>query len=255
MLTAPFLGGVDVGHALWLRLTSLRDMTLHRSPAGFLGVLMLDTRFPRVPGDVGNPASFAIPVKHRVVAGASPQRVVRDGDPSLLQPFVDAAKELVHEGARAITTSCGFLVQFQATMQAALPVPVWTSSLLKLPDLTAPGVITVDALSLGSAHLRAAGVDATVPVVGLAQDCHLQRALLDDLPAIDATLGRRRRGRCGATPGGALADRARDRAGVHQHAALCQGRGARHAAAGAPHHQLSARALGRAAVSVVKRPP
>ena len=161
-------------------------MTLHRSPAGFLGVLMLDTRFPRVPGDVGNPASFAIPVKHRVVAGASPQRVVRDGDPSLLQPFVDAAKQLVHEGARAITTSCGFLVQFQATMQAALPVPVWTSSLLKLPDLTAPGVITVDALSLGSAHLRAAGVDATVPVVGLAQDCHLQRALLDDLPAIDA---------------------------------------------------------------------
>ena len=147
---------------------------------------MLDTRFPRVPGDVGNPSSFAIPVRHRVVAGASPQRVVREGDPSLLQPFVDAAKQLVHEGARAITTSCGFLVQFQATMQAALPVPVWTSSLLKLPDLTAPGVITVDALSLGSAHLRAAGVDATVPVVGLAQDCHQQRALLDDMPTIDA---------------------------------------------------------------------
>ena len=147
---------------------------------------MLDTRFPRVAGDVGNPASFAIPVKHRVVAGASPQRVVREGDPSLLQPFVDAAKQLVHEGARAITTSCGFLVQFQATMQAALPVPVWTSSLLKLPDLMAPGVITVDALSLGSAHLRAAGADATVPVVGLAQDCHLQRALLDDMPTIDA---------------------------------------------------------------------
>jgi hypothetical protein len=147
---------------------------------------MLDTRFPRVPGDVGNPSSFAIPVRHRVVAGASPQRVVREGDPSLLQPFVDAAKQLVHEGARAITTSCGFLVQFQATMQAALPVPVWTSSLLKLPDLTAPGVITVDALSLGSTHLRAAGVDATVPVVGLAQDCHLQRALLDDMPTIDA---------------------------------------------------------------------
>ena len=149
---------------------------------------MLDTRFPRVPGDVGNPASFAIPVQHRVVRGASPQRVVREGDPSLLQPFVDAAKELVHDGARAITTSCGFLVQFQAAMQAALTVPVWTSSLLKLPDLGAPGVITVDALSLGAAHLRAAGVDATVPVVGLAQDCHLQRALLDDLPTIDAAL-------------------------------------------------------------------
>ena len=87
---------------------------------------------------------------------------------------------------RPITTSCGFLVEFQAALQAELPVPVWTSSLLKLPELSAPGVITVDALSLGARHLRAAGADATVPVVGLAADCHLQRALLDDEPAIDA---------------------------------------------------------------------
>ena len=154
--------------------------------ARFVGVLMLDTRFPRVVGDVGNPASFAIPVRHRVVAGASPQRVVREGDPALLAPFLDAARVLVAEGAAAITTSCGFLVEFQAALQAGLPVPVWTSSLLKLPELTAPGVITVDALSLGTRHLRAAGADATVPVVGLATDCHLQRALLDDEPAIDA---------------------------------------------------------------------
>ncbi|HEU5296965.1 MAG TPA: aspartate/glutamate racemase family protein [Burkholderiaceae bacterium] len=154
--------------------------------ARFLGVLLLDTRFPRVPGDVGNPVSFAIPVRHRIVAGASPQRVVRDGDPALLQPFIDAARQLVDAGAAAITTSCGFLVEFQAAMQAALPVPVWTSSLLKLPELAAPGVITVDALSLGARHLHAAGADATVPVVGLSADSHLQRALLDDEPAIDA---------------------------------------------------------------------
>ncbi|HEX6720906.1 MAG TPA: aspartate/glutamate racemase family protein [Burkholderiaceae bacterium] len=153
--------------------------------ARFLGVLMLDTRFPRVVGDVGNPTSFAIPVRHRVVAGASPQRVVRDGDPALLQPFVDTARELVDQGACAITTSCGFLVQFQQALEAALPVPVWSSSLLKLSELAAPGVITVDVLSLGAAHLRAAGADATVPVVGLAPECHLQRALLEDLAHID----------------------------------------------------------------------
>ncbi|HSB99152.1 MAG TPA: aspartate/glutamate racemase family protein [Burkholderiaceae bacterium] len=155
------------------------------SPAGFLGVLMLDTRFPRVVGDVGNAASFAMPVRHHVVAGASPQRVVREGDPALLAPFIDAARALVAEGAAAVTTSCGFLVQFQAALQAALPVPVWTSSLLKLPELGAPGVITVDALSLGARHLRAAGADPTVPVVGLAPGCHLQHALLDDEPTID----------------------------------------------------------------------
>lgn len=146
---------------------------------------MLDTRFPRVVGDVGNANSFAIPVRHRVVQGASPQRVVREGDPALLPPFIDAARQLVDEGARAITTSCGFLIQFQQALQAALPVPVWTSSLLKLPELQAPGVITVDVLSLGATHLHAAGADATVPVVGLATGGHLQRALLEDLAHID----------------------------------------------------------------------
>jgi hypothetical protein len=161
-------------------------MTLHRNSAGFLGVLMLETRFPRVVGDVGNPRSFVLPVRHRVVAGASPQRVVREGDPALLQPFIDTARQLVDEGARAITTSCGFLIQFQQALQDALPVPVWTSSLLKLPELDAPGVITVDALALGSAHLRAAGADPTVPIYGLAIHSHLQRALLEDLPDIDA---------------------------------------------------------------------
>jgi hypothetical protein len=160
-------------------------MSLHRSSRGFLGILMLDTRFPRIVGDIGNPASFAIPVQHRVVAGATPQRAVREGDPALLQPFIDGAKGLIAEGAAAITTSCGFLVQFQQALQDALPVPVWTSSLLKLPELTAPGVITVDALSLGAAHLHAAGADATVPVVGLAPASHLQRALLEDLAHID----------------------------------------------------------------------
>jgi hypothetical protein len=144
----------------------------------FLGILMLDTRFPRLPGDAGHAQSWRMPVRFRVVHGASPQRVVREGDPTLLQPFIDAAQRLVAEGAAAITTSCGFLLRFQSALQAALPVPVWTSSLLALPELRAPGVITVDAHSLGPI--------GDVPVEGLAPGCALQRTLLDDLPALDA---------------------------------------------------------------------
>jgi len=144
----------------------------------WLGILMLDTRFPRPVGDVGHPASWRMPVRLRVVAGASPQRVVREDDPSLLTPFVEAAQALAADGAAAITTGCGFLLRFQTALQRAVAVPVWTSSLLLLPTLRAPGVITVDRASLGPL--------GGVPVEGLADGCSLQRTLLDDLPTLDA---------------------------------------------------------------------
>ena len=153
----------------------------------WLGVLMLDTRFPRLLGDVGNAASFAMPVRHGVVRGASPQRVVREADRALLAPFIDAARAMATEGAAAIVTSCGFLARWQAELQAAVDVPVWTSSLLLLPELAAsrPGVITVDAVACGAALLRSAGADAATPVQGLCPRSALVRTLLDDLPELD----------------------------------------------------------------------
>jgi hypothetical protein len=148
----------------------------------WLGVLMLQTRFPRPPGDVGHPASWRMPVRWRTVEGASPRRVVREADESLLAPFIDAARALQAEGACAITTSCGFLLRFQGRMQAALDIPLWTSSLLALPALSRPGVVTVDAGSLTGT----VGMDGDVPVEGLEPGCSLQRTLLEDLPTLDA---------------------------------------------------------------------
>jgi len=147
---------------------------------------MLDTRFPRLPGDIGHPASVPGQVLHRLVAGASPRRVVREQDPELLTPFIAAGAALVREGATALTTSCGFLVLFQHELQEALPVPVWTSSLLKLKELARPGVLTVDADALAAAHLAAAGARGDTPVAGLEPGCHLQRVLLEDLADLDA---------------------------------------------------------------------
>ncbi len=156
-------------------------------PRPFLGILMLQTRFPRPPGDIGHPASFAMPVRWRVVPGASPQRVVRERAQGLLAPFLAAAQALVAEGAAAISTGCGFLALFQVELQAALAVPVWSSALLHLPDLDAAGVVTADAAALSADHLRAVGADPATPVEGLAPGCALQRTLLHDLPELDAT--------------------------------------------------------------------
>lgn len=158
-----------------------------------LGVLMLDTRFPRIAGDIGNPQTFPFPVRHRVVQGASPRRVVVAADRSLLPPFIAAGRRLVKDdGVAAIATSCGFLVMFQRELQDALPVPVWTSSLLlvaaidaALPAGQRAGIVTVDAGSLTGSHLRAAGASPDAPVEGLAAGSAFRRTLLDDEASLD----------------------------------------------------------------------
>jgi Asp/Glu/hydantoin racemase len=99
-----------------------------------LGLLMLQTRFPRPWGDVGHPQTFAFPVLRKEVQSATPERIVRGSDEAMLQPFIDAAQELAAEGCAAIATSCGFLARWQRELQAALPVPMWSSALLQLAE-------------------------------------------------------------------------------------------------------------------------
>jgi hypothetical protein len=146
-------------------------MTLTAAPAfgetpGFLGVVMLDTRFPRLPGDIGHPDAFGVPVRQRVVLGAGPGKIVQTAAglraANVAPAFVQAVQALANEGALAITTSCGFLVLLQHELQAAVPVPVITSSLLQLPALLVRqrkvGVLTISSAALGVEHLLAAGV-------------------------------------------------------------------------------------------------
>ena len=64
-----------------------------------LGILMLEARFPRIPGDMGNGTTWPFPVLYRVVSGASPEKVVLKGAAGLLPDFIDAAKDLVRLGA------------------------------------------------------------------------------------------------------------------------------------------------------------
>jgi hypothetical protein len=164
-----------------------------------VGVLMLDTRFPRIPGDMGHAGTFDFPVRYHRVAGASPDRVVRRGQRDLLPAFVEGARALEREGVRAITTNCGFLAQFQGELAAAVAVPVFTSSLLlvplvarMLPPGRAVGVMTVDAASLGPAHLAGAGIAEGTPVVvaGLENEKEFTRVLLGDELELDVEAAR-----------------------------------------------------------------
>jgi hypothetical protein len=160
---------------------------------GFIGLIRLDTSFPRPVGDVGNPNTFDFPVRSRVVPGASAVRVVRGDPAALLAPFVAAGRALAQAGAVAIGTSCGFLAPFQRELAAALPVPFAASALLQLawlaPMLPAgrrAGVLTIDAASLGARHLEAAGAPADTPVAGLDPDGELATTIFGDRPRLDA---------------------------------------------------------------------
>lgn len=125
-----------------------------------IGILMLDTVFPRLRGDIGNAATFPFPVRYKVVSGALPARVVPEQDNSLLAHFIAAARELETEGVKAITTSCGFLAVYQQELAACVQIPVFTSSLLQIPFIEAmlpPGrniaVITANGQTLGERRL------------------------------------------------------------------------------------------------------
>ena len=180
-------------------------MTTGRVRGGFnqygftVGILMLDTRCPRIPGDMGNATTFPFPVRYHRVPGADPDLVVRRGAEGLLPAFIEGAQALEHEGVGAITTNCGFLIKYQGQLARAVRVPVLTSSLLvvplvhrMLPAGQRVGIMTVNASSLTQEHLRGAGIDADVPlaVVGMETEKEFTRVLLDNELELDVDAAR-----------------------------------------------------------------
>lgn len=157
-----------------------------------IGILMLETKFPRIPGDMGNATTWDFPVVYRIVKGATPVRVIKEADPTLLEPFIEAAKDLENVGVRAITTVCGFLAIFQEEIANAVNIPVFTSSLMQIPLVyrmlrndQKVGLITGDPASLTKEHLAAVGADS-VPMVAVGiKDKELSRVVMNDELTLD----------------------------------------------------------------------
>jgi Asp/Glu/hydantoin racemase len=158
-----------------------------------IGILMLKTRFPRVPGDIGNATTWDFPVLYKVVEKATPEGVVKQGARGLLDSFIEGARELEREGVRAITTNCGFLALFQKEMASAVNVPVFTSSLMQVPlvySMLKPsqkvGIITIHSRSLTREHLSSVGVDKVPHVImGTEGEEEFSRAILGDEMELD----------------------------------------------------------------------
>ncbi|MFI6041548.1 aspartate/glutamate racemase family protein [Nocardia sp. NPDC051321] len=135
-----------------------------------IGVLCLDTAFTKIPGHIRNHTTFDFPVIYQVVHGATPQRMVSEADPTLLEPFIIAAKELEAQGAAAITSGCGFLVIFQQQLADAVQIPLYSSSLIQVPMVhrmlaadRKVGLLVAKKAALTQGHLQAIGAES-VPI-------------------------------------------------------------------------------------------
>lgn len=162
-----------------------------------VGILMLDARFPRIPGDMGNALTWPFPVHYRIVGDATPDRVVRRGAEGLLGDFIDAARELVADGVDGITTNCGFLSLFQEELAEAVGVPVATSSLMQvalvnrlLPRGKRAGILTISASTLTPLHLEKAGVPDGTPIGTTEGGREFTRVILGNEEELDVEAAR-----------------------------------------------------------------
>lgn len=160
-----------------------------------IGIILLETNFPRLLGDAGNPESYSFPVLLEKVKGAFPSRVVRERDRALIAPFVGAARALESRGAKAITTSCGFLALWQRQIARSVGIPVFTSSLIQVAwayELMGRkgkiGVFTADEASLTAAHFESIGA-ADIPIVirGMKPGSEFYRIYIENHPDVDFT--------------------------------------------------------------------
>jgi len=167
-----------------------------------IGILMLDTIFPRIPGDIGNACSYNFPVRYKVVKGAETDKIMGDEpNPDILRPFIQGAQELEREGVKAITTSCGFLSVFQKELTHAVSIPVFTSALILVPLVRAMlnkgkkiAIFTERAHNLTERHFNGVGwstKDIPVIIRGMKEDAVFPSVFIGNSPQLESEILKR----------------------------------------------------------------
>ena len=135
-----------------------------------IGILIPEANVPLIPGDVGNASTYSFPVRFQRVKGLTIKHLFAH-DKTKLDLLLGAAKELVREGAKAVTGGCGFMALFQKELANQLEVPVFLSSLLQVPFISSMlgdgekvGILTANFKSLDTSLLENLGVDSSIPI-------------------------------------------------------------------------------------------
>lgn len=159
-----------------------------------IGILLLDSSVPFIPGDVANATTYDFPVRFQKVQGFTVARAIGQ-DPSVYPSLQAAAKEMVQQGVRAVTGDCGFMALHQRQLANELDVPVFLSSLLQIPFILSiigqnrkVGILTADRNGMDEILLDAVGVTDTSRLVikGLEKSPHFYQFAIEETGSLDS---------------------------------------------------------------------
>ncbi len=151
----------------------------------------------KLKGNSTNLESYDYPVQIRRVEGASAESIVINPDETVLQRMVSLMKEMIAEGVKAITTSCGFNAIHQKRLADSVNVPVFTSSLMQIPFVLrtlkkgqSVAVITARKASLTPLHFQNCGIADLAPVhiIGMEEWEEWGKVLDSKVPGVDMGL-------------------------------------------------------------------
>ncbi len=160
-----------------------------------VGIVCLEYYLPFIPGDVGNASTYDFPVLYREVKGATFDAIIVRQDPDMVPLIVEAAQELVRQGAKAVTSDCGYFGAYQREVAEAVPVPVFLSSLMQVPlilSMLGPGkkvaALVANGGSLSTRVLERIGIHDMSRIVfrGLEDKPEFRRTVLDECGTLDA---------------------------------------------------------------------
>ena len=155
-----------------------------------VGIIMLNTNFPRILGDIGNPLSFDFDIIYERVISARVSAIVTEKGVShaIKKDIFDGIKRLEKKGVDLIVTTCGFLGEIQDELKLHTNTPMITSALLTIPfartflnnSTDKIGVLTFDANKLNEKHFG--GHYANDIVIGdISKNAFLYKTIKEDL--------------------------------------------------------------------------
>jgi len=152
-----------------------------------VGIMVLDTGFKRLPGDIAHADTWRFPVHYHIVKNVRPQDVIEGKAENILSVFTQAIDCLVDLGVDGIATSCGFLSILQPQLRAHSRVPIVSSSLMQIPLVQqilpanqTIGIIVSDGEAISDAHFHSIGVTPDLPLMELPPEGFIRKHMREN---------------------------------------------------------------------------